>query len=176
MAEEKTMPCCGAEAADKNIRIDFLYLDLNSCERCGNTSAELDNAVSELHGVLDTLGFTLSVNKAQISTPELAEQYHFMSSPTIRVNGKDICADVQENACADCGDLCGSDVECRVFEYEGKEYDAPPKAMIMDSVLKAIYQTPTCDCVPYAMPDNLKTFFAGKQAGGCVAGGCCCEE
>lgn len=174
MAEEKTMPCCGAEAADKDIRIDFLYLDLNSCERCGGTSVALDEAIAEVSPVLTTLGYTLSLNRLEIASPELAEQHRFESSPTIRVNGKDICADVRENACADCGDLCGGDVECRVFEYEGKEYDAPPKAMIMDAVLKTMYQTQTCDCAPYTMPDNLKTFFDGKAAPCCDSGGCCC--
>lgn len=173
MAQKKTTPCCGAEQAEKKIYIDFLYLDLSTCERCGDTSVTLDEAVSELRGILDTLGFTLSVNKVEISTPKLAEQYKFMSSPTIRVNGKDICAELRENACKDCGDICGSDVECRVFEYEGKEYDAPPKAMIVDAVLKAMYQPLTCDCGTYTMPDNLKTFFDGKSPKCCGTEKCC---
>ncbi|MDL2289094.1 DUF2703 domain-containing protein [Oscillospiraceae bacterium OttesenSCG-928-F05] len=77
--------------------------------------------------------------------------------------------------CKDCGDLCGSDVDCRVFEYKGEEYDAPPKAMIVDAILKAAYLPQACDCDPaYTMPENLKTFFAGKPASCCEPGGCCC--
>lgn len=89
----------------KSILIDFLYLDLSSCERCGSASAALDEAASELHSVLTTMGIALSVSKVEVSTPELAAKYRFVSSPTVRVNGRDICADVRENACKDCGDL-----------------------------------------------------------------------
>ncbi|MGI6635526.1 MAG: DUF2703 domain-containing protein [Christensenellales bacterium] len=155
--------CCGINKEDKTIHIDFLFLDLNTCERCGSTSAKLDEAVSELSGILDTIGYTLTVNKVEITSPELAEQYQFVSSPTIRVNNKDICTDLQENDCKDCGDLCGSDVNCRVFEYKGEKHDTPPKAMIMDAVFKSIYQPASCDCGTYIMPENLETFFAGKR-------------
>lgn len=176
MNQEKKTSCCGAGTGAKNIRIDFLYLDLHSCGRCGDTSVSLDEAVSEVCGVLTTLGFTLSVNKVRISSPELATQYRFMSSPTIRVNGKDICTDLKENDCKDCGDLCRSDVDCRVFAYEGKDYDVPPKAMIVDAILRAIYQPSPCDCGTYTMSENLQTFFTGKSASCCEAGGCCNER
>lgn len=175
MAQKQAAPCCGTGMAEKNIQVDFLYLDLDNCERCGQTSAMLDEAVAEVTVVLATLGYTLSVGRVEITSPESAEQYRFMSSPTIRVNGKDICADVRENACEDCGDLCGGDVDCRVFEYGGKEYDAPPKAMIVDAIRGAIYRPPACVCGPYTMPENLKTFFTGKPVPCCEVGGCCCE-
>lgn len=173
MTPDETTTCCGSDRAAKNVQIDFLYLDLDSCTRCGSASTELDEAVTVLQDVIDTLGFTLSVNKMEVSSLELAEEYQFVSSPTIRVNGQDICGDVVENSCKDCSDICGSDVECRVFEYGGKEYDAPPKAMIVDAVLRAIYQPATCDRGSYAIPNNLEIFFRANYDPDIKSEKCC---
>lgn len=159
MAQDETISCCTSDMVSKNIRLDFLYLDLDSCERCGSAASELDEAVAEVKGVLDTLGFTLSVNRVKISSLELAEKHRFVSSPTIRVNGWDISVDLAENSCEDCSDLCGSDVDCRVFEYGDAEYNAPPKAMIVDAVIRAMYQPTTCVRGTYNAPNNLETFF-----------------
>ena len=159
--------CCGPAGIDKTIDVDFLYLDLNTCERCGDTEATLDEAVAEVSTVLKTLGFTLNVNKVEMATLELAEQYKFESSPTIRINGRDISDNVQENTCKDCGDLCGTDVDCRVFEYEGGEFNAPPKAMIVEALLGATNPQPLRESKPYTMPENLKIFFEGKSAKSC---------
>lgn len=171
---EVATPCCGVNKQKKNIQVDFLYLDLNSCERCGATSVALDEAATDVAAVLATLGYTLAVNTVEIVSLDIAEQRRFESSPTICVNGKDICTDVRENSCKDCGELCGGDVDCRVFEYEGVEYNAPPKAMIVDAILKAIYQPSVWNREPYTIPENLRTFFSGKPDLCCETGGCCC--
>lgn len=151
------------QAPEKTIKpvvIDFLYLDLNTCKRCMTTDKALNEAVSELSGVLYTLGYKMSVNSVNITSVKMAKQYRFLSSPTIRVNGRDICLSVEENKCTDCGDICGSDVDCRVFVWKGKKYNQPPKTMIMDSILKAIYgPKKTAEQEPYVLPENLKKFF-----------------
>lgn len=155
---------CGDAAASTCVAIDFLYLDLNTCQRCMGADAALDEAVDELKGILGQLGYTITVNKVNIQSPELAEQYRFVSSPTLRVNGADICADVAENACADCGDICGTDTMCRVFTWAGRQYDSPPKAMIMDGILRALYapEAPKDDGA-YTLPVNLADFFTGAS-------------
>ena len=156
--------CCGetTDASVKNIVVDFLYLDLDTCGRCMGADAVLDAATDDLKDILRQLGYTLTVNKVNIQTADMAEQYRFVSSPTIRVNGADICADVTENACQDCGDICGCDTTCRVFTYAGKPYDSPPKAMIMDGIMRAVYASAAVkDQTLYVLPENLKNFFAG---------------
>ena len=35
----------------------------------------------------------------------------------------DICKDVKESDCGCCGEISGTQVDCRVFEYEGKLYE-----------------------------------------------------
>jgi len=161
--EAEACSCC-IEKSDKIINVDFLYLDLNTCSRCIATDSALNEALEALNNVFKTLGYQINVNRVNISSIELAEQYQFLSSPTIRVNGKDICLNVKENNCKDCGDLCGSDVDCRVFEYQGIEYNQPPKAMIMEGVLQAIYAPKRAsEETVYQLPRNLQHFFNQKE-------------
>jgi len=146
----------------KNVAIDFLYLDLNTCERCIATGGTLDEALNALVPAFQAMSYTVHVNKVNITTKALAEQYRFISSPTIRVNGMDICTEFKESDCKDCGSLCGDSVDCRVFVYEGNEYEQPPAAAIIDGILKAIYGQQAREDGTYTLPDNLERFFAGK--------------
>lgn len=169
---------CGCIAperdGEKTLEIEFLYLDLNTCERCKATDASLLEAVEELGPVLETLGFRVSVEKVLIKTEEMARQYRFASSPTIRVNGRDICNVVVESNCQACGELCGDDVDCRVFVYEGQQYEEPPKAMIVDGILRCIFGSSKGQEESYVLPDNLRRFFGGKDKVQDNAGcGCC---
>lgn len=162
------------ESAAKNLNIDFLYLDLSTCERCMATDETLKQALKTLSGVFDTLGFEAKINSVNIATKELAEEYRFISSPTIRVNGIDICSELVESDCTDCGDLCGDSVDCRVFVYEGKHYEQPPVPMIVDGILKAIYEEQPQGTEAYTLPDNLEKFFSGK--GSCCETSCDCSD
>lgn len=147
----------------KQLKVDFLYLDLNTCDRCIATDDTLNEALTELSEVLHTLGYEPTVSKVNIITRELAEKYHFVSSPTIRVNGQDICGHVTENNCCSCGDLCGDTVDCRTFTYEGGTYEQPPKALLVDGILRAIYGQIPQNETTYTLPENLKRFFAGRE-------------
>lgn len=146
--------------------IDFLYLDLNTCGRCIGTEKNLEEAMNEVSAVLLAAGFDVSLNKVNITSKELAYQYKFLSSPTIRVNGKDIAMSVKESPCKDCGDICGDNVDCRVWEFEGQDYTEPPKAMIINAILKAVYSNNSslnAEHTVYSLPKNLELFFAGLE-------------
>ena len=100
----------------------------------------------------------------EISSKEMAEEFRFLSSPTIRVNGMDICESVAENSCGCCSDISGTDVECRVFQYDGEDYEVPPKEMLASSILSAVFAPKEeCCCVDYVLPENLDSFFEGKN-------------
>lgn len=92
-----------------------------------------------------------------------AEDRHFLSSPTICVNGQDIFQTITENTCDCCSDISGTEVECRVFEYDGKTYEVPSAEMIANAILKSIYSPTACFCGEYESPENLKRFFEGKE-------------
>lgn len=154
-------------ATDKNrkkrqIIIDLLYLNLSICKRCQGTETNLEDAVNEVSTVLRAVGFDIVLNKININSRELAIEHHFLSSPTIRVNGRDIALEVKESSCKECGDLCGDSVDCRVWVQDGIEYTEPPKSMIINAILKEVYDGHSS--IPltnekYEIPQNLITFF-----------------
>ena len=156
--------CCGQPQLKKLIAIDFLYLDTTVCGRCQDTEKALDEAVSSVAAVLSAAGYEVKVNKVNIATKELAIEYRFISSPTIRINGNDIAAELKESLCEDCGTLCGDNVDCRVWVYNDVEYTAPPKELIVDAILREIYGTKRSEqrCEPYRLPENLESFFLAK--------------
>jgi hypothetical protein len=158
--------CCPPKKENKQITIDFLYLDLSVCTRCQGTDKSLEEAISEASKLLQAAGYEIILNKVNITSEDLAYKYEFISSPTIRVNGKDIAMDVKETVCEDCGDLCGDQsVECRVWTYEGEDYNIPPKAFIINAMLMEVYagQPVEDKKEAYVLPENLKKFYSTKQ-------------
>jgi glutaredoxin len=161
--------CCGepavVESAKREIVIDFLYLDLEVCTWCKGTNNSLDGALAQVTGVLEAGGVVVTVNRIHVDSEEKALQQRFSSSPTIRVNGRDIQMEGKESKCESCGDLCGDDVDCRIWLFQGKEYTSPPPAMIVDAILREVYGQPTTAATvseAFVLPDNLRKFFRGK--------------
>lgn len=159
--------------SNKIVNIDYLYLDLKTCDRCIGTDVVLEEAIEQLKPALKLAGYHVVYNKIEIQTEEDAIQYKFMSSPTIRVNGFDICKDVIENNCGCCSDISGTQVDCRVFEYEGVFYEVPPIEMLAQFILKHAFDKAKEQCCDtYEVPENLKKFFKGKNKK-CCKGSCC---
>ncbi|MBP2667695.1 MAG: hypothetical protein H6Q76_2675 [Firmicutes bacterium] len=132
------------------------------CTWCKGTEASLNGALDDVSAVLSASGVEVVVNRIHVDSEEKAERLRFASSPTIRVNGRDIQLEGKESKCESCGDLCGDEVDCRVWIYQGKEYTSPPKAMIIDSILREVYaQRTTAEAASekFVVPDNLKKFF-----------------
>ncbi len=161
---------CGCEdeihsTEKRKIVIDFMYLDLSICMRCQGAEDSLEEAIADVAKVLELTGAEVVVNKIHIDSKEKAIQYRFESSPTIRINGKDIQLEIKESLCESCGDLCGDEVDCRVWVYKGKEYNVPPKAMIIDAILREVYSdkkvqlNERVDTKAYQLPENLRRFF-----------------
>ncbi|MGN1249957.1 MAG: DUF2703 domain-containing protein [Candidatus Spyradocola sp.] len=163
--------CCSAEpepSKSRPLRIEYLYLDLNTCDRCMGTDAVLDEVVAALRPALELAGYAVDYQKREMSTPQLAEQYHFLSSPTIRVNGRDVFGDVRESRCGCCGEIAGTDVDCRVFEYDGETREVPTREMLANAILSSLNAKPTCTCGAYELPENLKRFYEGKAQRSCT--------
>lgn len=176
-SEESCCSCGCGESSGKKVLVEYLYLDLQTCDRCIGTDNVLDEVIMTLTPALQMAGYEVEYNKIKMETAELAEQYQFLSSPTIRVNGQDICQSVAENSCGCCSDISGTDVDCRVFEYNGETYEIPPKEMLAVAILQVVFgqAEPGCSCGGYELPENLKDFFEGKKnKSGCSCGGNCC--
>ena len=162
--------CCGRipdkTVNKRQITIAFLYLDLSVCTRCQGTDTVLDEALAEVSKVLQATGAEVILSKINVNSEELAVAYKFISSPTIRVNGHDIQMEVKESLCESCGDLCGDEVDCRVWVYQGKEYTVPPKGMIIEAILKEVYgenRGSNDTEQEYVVPENLKRFYSAME-------------
>lgn len=120
--------------------IDFLYLDLSLCERCQATDIVLDEALIELRDELKDVK-QISVNKIKILSDKEAKKYDLISSPTLRINGKDIeeiitgKLEIKENYCSSCSEVCCGDTNCRTYEYNGTISDFIPKEMIKEAIM-----------------------------------------
>jgi len=158
----------GISTASQTIAIDFLYLDLDTCTRCIATNTNLEAALSEVSQLLLAADVEVSVTKTLVQSEEQARALGFFSSPTIRLNGKDIALEFRESRCESCESCaCNGIVNCRVWVFQGREYTEVPKAMIIDAILREVYggqPVAVPAAVPFEdVPENLKHFFSGKR-------------
>ncbi|NLV33716.1 MAG: DUF2703 domain-containing protein [Clostridiaceae bacterium] len=180
--KDDTVSCAACNSNSlKKILIEYMYLDLNVCDRCIGTEEILVKAMEEIKEELYNAGFEMIYRKVLIDTEEKAIKHHFNSSPSIRVNGYDLCETVQENHCGCCSDIACDSVQCRTYEFEGQMYEIPPVRMLAEFILKQAYSGNTINTrkIDYMLPENLKIFYTGKKkinnaACGCTRG-CNCE-
>lgn len=177
----------GPQARDRDLTVDLYYIDIDTCDRCQGASGRIDDAVAEVAGLLDGLGVGITVRKTLVETEEQAQRLRLVSSPSIRIDGRDIQPDVEEDLCGACSALPNqSSVDCRVWSYRGEQHKSPPKGLIVEALLRAAVNPPATgpvDAEPYAMPGNLAAFFRKKAgttavrqpaAASCGDGGCGC--
>jgi hypothetical protein len=161
----------------KIMQIDLIVIDLTTCARCVPTGDQLREAVRLLTPVGEALGIGLRYNEVVVQTPEEARKAALLTSPTIRINGRDIAQDIRESRCESCGDLTenDTDVDCREWHYRGNVYPAAPIAMLVESIMQAMLNIDAMPPIATAplldLPENLKQYFANKKGGS--AKGCC---
>lgn len=175
-----------ATMAGQIIEVDFSYLDLTTCSRCRESDASLDGAVEAIRPVLDSIGVSIEVHKTLVETEEQARALGFVSSPTIRVNGRDIAGKLLESSCSECGELCGceGEVDCRVWDYRGEQHTQAPTGLIVEAILAEIGPTGAVRSeetrsgqMPFTgVPENLGRFFAGTGAVRATSSCCSAEE
>ena len=203
MADEKSSCCCGGEEEEcccgggcctdeackdepfigrkQVVYVDYLYLDQSVCDRCQGTDVRVELAVDLLAPIMEMAGYALVMSRIEIANEKLAEQHRFESSPTVRVNGVDICPEVIENPCDCCRDISDYDVYCRQFDFNGKLYEVPPTAYVVKRICEIVFNGEQPSDEPYEMPENIKGFLEGraaKQASGKSEkpeGSCCCS-
>jgi hypothetical protein len=174
-----------APATRRTLDIELLALDLTSCTRCVGSLANIETAVETVGRALDATGTTVRLRKVIVGSEEEARHHRFVSSPTIRVGGRDVTFDTLESRCDSCTDLCGCDAgtSCRVWRYHGAEHTEAPVGLIVEAILRELAgppgaMPPAVAGVSYTVPENLRHFFAGKAAKateGPTAGSSCCS-
>lgn len=162
----------------KVLKVDLLVVDLSACKRCIPTGAQLKVAVNLLVPVAEVLGIELRLREILAQTSAEAKAHALLSSPTIRLNGRDIVQDICESVCESCGELTENNtiVDCREWHYRGKVYFAAPTPMLVEAIMSAmlnIDELPPVDPAPLdELPENLQRYFDNKKQTG---GSTCCQ-
>lgn len=182
--------CCGTstqhagaeasvrETPRRRLNIELLVIDLETCARCVPTGERLRAAIRLLAPAAEALGIGLTYRETVVQTAEEAKARALLSSPTIRINGRDIAQDIRESECESCGDLTdnGVGVDCREWHYRGQVYSAAPLPFLVETLMDAMLgldDAPLVATVPLnELPENLQRFFDNKRPG--AASGCCC--
>ena len=161
----------------KTLIIDFLYLDLTVCDRCQGTEANLTAAMDQVSDQLTAAGVSVKLNKVNVVNEQQAKKLRLASSPTIRINGRDIQPVLKETYCNACGELCGDSIECRVWLYGGQEYTVPPQEMIVEAILSAAESGTEQPTAAYSgefvVPENVERFFDGLRRQEHTKSSCC---
>jgi hypothetical protein len=159
------------------VEIDFLYTALEACDRCLETDANLAAALSEVSYISEASGAEVSLRKTLVESESQARSLGLSTSPTIRINGKDIAPESRESNWESCS--CNGAVGCRVWVFRGREYTAAPKAMIVDAILREVYgRAPLPPSQTTAtlseVPEPPRRFFAGEVKEGAREETLCC--
>lgn len=170
--------CCGPDSSaayscedepyrghKKTVIVDFLYLDLDVCDRCQGADERVALAVERCRPILGACGYNIVLNMIEVENAEIAEHYRFYSSPTVRVSGVDVCPSIEENDCDCCSDIADYDVKCRIFPFNGTYYEVPPTDMLIKGIVETVISGKKAhpEMEPYEMPENLIGFFEGKK-------------
>ena len=162
------MTTMDAALARRTVSVDFLFLDQSSCRRCSGTEASIDAALAAIGPVLEPTGARVELRRIHVRSVAQARATGLISSPTIRVNGRDIAPELRESECGAGACNCGPSASCRVWHYRGHDHDAAPVGLIVDAVLAELYggavpaEQPHA---PYELPEKLER--ALTAGGGC---------
>lgn len=162
----------------RQISIDLLALDLDTCGRCVGSLTNIETAIELLRPALKAIGTEVRVRKTLITSEEQARRHRFASSPTIRIDGRDIVLETRESECAACTDLCGCEegTSCRVWPYRGQEHTEAPVELIVEALLQQVSGPEAREVAAPAYPGapaNLRRFFAGRARHDVAAAACC---
>lgn len=157
------------DAKRRTVAIDFLFLDLEVCTRCRGTDANLEAALATAKGVLEAAGAEVRLTKTLVDSEQKARTLGFLSSPTIRVNGRDIALEFRESRCESEACACtagGEAIDCRLWVYQGKEYTEAPVPMIVDAIFSEVYAAAPAApsaAAPTQVPENLLRLFRARE-------------
>lgn len=156
-------------SSERAVDIELLALDLTTCTRCVGTLENIEKAIGAVRPALEATGTRVTVTKRVIASDEQARRHRFVTSPTVRINGRDIVIETLESSCDSCTDLCGCDegISCRVWPYRGQEYMEAPVGLLVEALLRELAGDSGANAGtsgPYEVPENLRRSFAGKVA------------
>lgn len=164
----------------RTLDIELLAIDLSTCTRCTGTLANIEAAIEKVRQVTEPIGTAIHLRKTLIDSEEAARRHRFVTSPTLRVDGRDVAFETRESLCDSCTDLCGcaEGTQCRVWSYQGEEHTEAPVGLIVEALLGALAVPAAPPAAPVSspavVPENLQRFFAGRAARAATSPATCC--
>jgi hypothetical protein len=165
----KTETAAEIKTGKKQISIEFLYLDLEGCDPCKASEKAVVSALEEVAAVVRATGAEITLEQIHVESLEQAVALGFQTSPTIRINGRDLQLDFKESHCRTCSELSGTETNCRVWNFQGKEHKSLPKEMLIEAVLREIFGGAAAESEPDKIVrdenalKNLQSFFESKS-------------
>jgi Domain of unknown function (DUF2703) len=164
----------------RQLAIEFLYLDLETCARCRATDATLLEAIARTRPALEAAGVTASLTRTRVATEASASEPGFVSSPTIRINGTDIGGNLVESACTSDGCSCPSGVNCRDWIYQDGRSTEPPLGLIVEAIVRHAFSLERGAAgapreARGTLPENTRRYFVGA-AGDRASAACCAPD
>lgn len=123
-----------ASSAAVPVLIELFALDTEHCAPCRSAVGDMFRAAAELTRQLDGSSYAVATRVVHLASAEEARRLAVVSSPTVRVNGRDVAWAVQEQRCPSCSELAKTPVECRTYLWQGQWYDHPPVPLIVAAV------------------------------------------
>ena len=117
-----------------------------------------------------------------VKSREEALRRALLSSPTIRINGRDIAQDIRESRCETCGDIVGegASIDCREWHYRDSVYPFAPLALIVEAIMKSMLEIDSLRHIepePLGeLPENLIRFFSDSSRGCGGSERSCCSR
>lgn len=143
--------------------IEWKHLDAagETCDRCYDTGENLHAEIKRLQRKLEPQGITIQLIETKLDGANVKE------SNQILINGllieQIIELQVQENYCASCSDLVGSETYCRTIMFNGEEFEDVPAKAIRQAVMKVLQLD----------DEEAKADSTSGCSCGCSGGSCC---
>lgn len=133
----------------RKVIVEWRHLDVAgvTCERCGDTGAEVREAVTTLNTECRTSGISFELREVHLDASALDE------SNAISIDGRRLetilpSLEAGRSECNSCGTLLGQpDVHCRTLERESDSYATIPAALIREAACRLLdCCAPACGC------------------------------
>ncbi len=121
----------------REVTVEWLHLDVdgNTCNRCGDTGAEVAAAVAGLRRECAPAGVAIRLVETRLDGADIAR------SNLVRVDGVPVeelvpGGEASTSPCGSCSDLTGREESCRTVVRFGAVHETVPRELIREAVCR----------------------------------------
>lgn len=119
----------------QELSIEWRHYDKQgaTCDRCATTGEAVKKVISGLGAELEEKGFAVTFTETLLPE-ELMAQSNMLLFNGVPLEQLLDNAAVNENSCASCSCLTGTETSCRTVEYQGATYEEIPEELILKAI------------------------------------------